>query len=267
MAAACFLSACSIHAPSETFWASRIVRGNNDTSVETRSHLASAETRMVFTLPSDSWIEIEEAGVLLSVRLQADRRPSWQPNRDAALAEARQAARWIRQSSLLEEDTARLTLVAVEPGTALDITERGRSANPLRLVLYAPIDASSDSTVSATLRGAFATMFHELVHAKQSESRAEPTRRSEEYAASVFEACYLIDGVRGDDRLHLKQVTRHSSSRILSESLSGANSAIATMQRLAGTGVVEGSSTHTLARLRDFCRRRRDVGWTPPVDD
>lgn len=265
--AAFLLSACSIHASGETFWASRLVRENNEPFVETRSHLVSAKGRKLSILPSVSWIEFEEAGVFLSVRLQAERSASWQPNRDAALAETRQAARWIRQSSLLEGDSARLTLVAVEPGTALDITERGPSAHPLSLSLYAPIDARSDATVSTTLRGAFATMFHELVHAKRSPRRAEPTRRSEEYAASVFEACYLIDGVRGDDKLHLKQITRHSSSRALSESLAGANSAVATMQALAGGDVVEGSSTRTLARLRDFCARRRDTGWTPPIGE
>lgn len=255
LAVACFLMVgCAALAPRTSFWAVRRVADGSSAYIEARSRIVRGAMDPASTLNSVLLVEEQSHGVRLSVR--ADNASEHALNRSipAISSETKHALAWLQGTGILSWQHATLTLVLVDAGVELDITERNPSRNATVLKLYSPVDTSSAARLSSTIRGGFAALFHELAHVRPVKSKGR-ARRGEEYLATMFESCYLVASMRGDDRLHLKSILVHPAGYVLGSSSKGTGDAIALLRDIAGADVVDAKSRDSLRNLRTACRR------------
>lgn len=259
------LAGCAVIATHDTFWAVRRVDAGDETYIEARSHIASHGMAPVLRMRSVPVAERKASAARLELRRATASKQVWDAHGPAASREIGRALNWLQGSRALSGMPAELTLIAVDPGSAVDITERELVSDFLTLTIYVPVDAGSSPRLSSTLRSGLATVFHELIHVR-SRSRIETRKRAdEEYLATMFESCYLIDSIQTGDRLHLKRSRQHSIDYVLASSLKGADEAIAALQGIAGGDIVDAASHESVGRLRAFCQRFTATEWQHPI--
>ena len=240
---ACLAPGCA-SLGSRTDWWSVRVAGNGDAAVlHSTSHVNHGKPPADVAVQPRVLLEATRGEVAVVLQYDAAIAADWAGASWKVQREVDKVLDWLQR--LAGPRGARLVLTLVDDTRARDVA-RAHPADLPVVDLVVAVDADAGSQ-SAVVGRALATALHEAAHALSTTPATRANRFSDEHAAALTQACYLVDTLRPGDVLALRLATAHAPTD---------NYAIA--QSRAATGAVV-RELRTLARDETLSADDRDI--------
>jgi hypothetical protein len=198
------------------------------------------------------------AGVAIEVHADATTAALLAASADGHAPELDQALAWLRRLRPPEQPPARilLTLISPQQHTRARRVHDARQATVVDLV----VAIDSTSPLSIEVGRALGVALHESSHAitARSPSGQRPTRRDDEYNASLVEACYRVDTLRVGDSLRLRPRDGAAAGEdfVTAHSRDAAREVVSDLVRASGTDTVHWHDAVALRGLKLACAVR-----------
>ena len=263
IAVACAGLACSSEATSATTgdaWGVRVLGGGAQRSIESLSEINAGKparaqppaTRVVATRARDG------SGVQLladaaSARVLQAQAAAFGPELDKAVE-------WLQRLRPRGKPPARIVLTLVEDSHELRTRRNHPGADELVVDLVMALPAGGAVAPSTAVGKALAVALHETSHAYAAllPPGKAPSRRDDEYRASLVESCYLVDTLRTGDTLQLAPRSPAAAGEyfVTAQSRDAAHDVVVELIRAAGGQQVRGNDNVAMLGLDLACAVR-----------
>ena len=263
IAVACAGLACSSEATSATTgdaWGVRVLGTGAERSIESLSDINAGKPANTRLQPTHVVATRERAGA--SVQLLADTATArvLQAPGAAFGPELDKAVEWLQRLRPHDQPPARIVLTLVDD----EHHRRSNRSHPTResviVDLVMALPAADAAAPSHAVGKALAVALHETSHAYASLAPAGtvPSRRDDEYRASLVESCYLVDTLRTDDTLQLAPRPAADAGEyfVTAQSRDAARDVVAELARAAGSRQVRGNDNVAMLGLDLACAVR-----------
>lgn len=220
----------------------------SNVNVDKPARTGTLATRLVATRTrGESAIEVH-ADATTAVRLDAEA--------SSQIREIDNAMDWMQRMRPSGQPPGKiiLTLIDSRQRTRVRRTHPMTDATIVDLVVAMP---DTVSPPSVGIGKALSTALHEMHHAitARGTGAARPSRRDEEYQASLVESCYLVDTLRTGDTLRLVPRERAGTDEyfVTAQSRNAAREAIEALVRASGTATVHWYDYTALLGLKLAC--------------
>lgn len=170
------------------------------------------------------------------------------------------AVEWLQKLRPRGQPPARIVLTLVEDSHQLRTRRSHPGADELVVDLVMALPASGAVAPSTAVGKALAVALHETSHAYAAllPPGKAPSRRDDEYRASLVESCYLVDTLRASDTLQLAPRTAADASEyfVTAQSRDAGRDVVAELVRAAGGGHVRGNDNVAMLGLDLACAVR-----------
>jgi hypothetical protein len=170
-----------------------------------------------------------------------------------------QALAWLRRMQNGDTRPTRILLTVVDRGHRYRERRVHGIAAGLVVDLVVPLRLRPAATSAELARG-LSTALHEMSHALTAtmDSSRRPSRQTDEYRASLVQACFLVDTLRFGDTLRLLPRPRAAAREhfVTAHSRNAARAVVLDLARAAGTDTVRWYDQPAVQRLRQACDAR-----------
>lgn len=249
---ACVASGCASLDSRTDWWSVRAVGSGDAARLHSTSHVNHGKLPRAAALQPRLLHEVARGKVSIALYHDAAIAPDWSGSAWKFGRELDKALDWLQR--LAGPRGARVVLTLVDDTHALDV-ERTHPAGPPVVELVVAVDADTTSQ-SATVGRALATALHETTHALAGASARKPASRfADEHAASLVEACYLLDTLRPGDVMALRLAGQHAptGNYAIAQSRAAAGAVVRELRTLARTEALRADDGKSLAPVFARC--------------
>ncbi|MGH8603161.1 MAG: hypothetical protein ACREXR_10430 [Gammaproteobacteria bacterium] len=255
LASLCISGCASLTTVNQDLWAVRRVTSAGTAYVDTLSNINSQKKVRPEAVTEILVAERTMGDAKITLQCDIDIEMSWMQARRDVEGELGIALRWLQKLSESTKSGAEIIITIVDGSKRIRTIKRHPSENAAVVDIYIPSNLRPSQTQSAMLRNALATSLHEVVHAFSSPAGPGRDRLKEEFQATLFETCYLIDSIRPGDVLHLSAGTgrKHGGPYTLRQSEKAVMTVMKELTRIAGSDSVAASDGQSVHALKAFC--------------
>lgn len=188
------------------------------------------------------------------VQVDAPLADSWTPSAALLDRELEAGLDWLSRLAATEARGVRLQVTLVDRDGRRQERRLHDARSTIVVDLLVPVDAAPSSR-SAAMAQALAVALHEAVHALR--GRGDSDRDADEYRASLVNACYLLDVVRGGDTIAFTVAPAQAGGDLAGRHSHGAAVRVMRdLRRVAGSERLPASDADALRKARNHCVQR-----------
>ena len=254
-------SADATSARADDAWGVRVLGAGAERSIESLSDINAGKPARAQPLQARIVATRDRAGATVRLLAEASIADSLQAPDAAFGPELDKAVEWLQRLRPPDQPPARIVLTLVDDRHRLRIDRNHPGRERVVVDLVVPLPATTDATALSTAVGkALAVALHEASHAYAALAPPgkTPSRRDDEYRASLVESCYLVDTLRTGDTLQLAPRSPAAAGEyfVTAQSRDAAHDVVVELIRAAGGQQVRGNDNVAMLGLDLACAVR-----------
>lgn len=241
-------------------WGVRVLGGGAQRSIQSLSQINAGRPARTDAPPTRVMALRERAGAKVELLADTAMANALQTPKAAFGPELDKAVEWLQRLRPRGQPPARILLALVDDRHQLRVERSHPARDAVVIDLVVAVPATGTDAPSAAIGKALAVALHETSHAYAAlaPSGKAPSRRDDEYRASLVQSCYLVDTLRAGDTLQLAPRPSADAGEyfVTAQSRDAARDVVAELVRAAGSDHVRGDDNVAMLGLDLACAVR-----------